>query len=360
MRIVFSFAFILACVILPAQNNLRLFDPDGDVFTVYLGDSICNKVPQTEVLLTGLKKDSLELKIQFANGNVDEFVYLLERGRKVSGKEFVYKVSIKKSKPKITFIGNESMILMPANIVPNKPAVDTSKKYNNKVLEHYVDLKNSNITYFNNYPYDGKCQLPMPASYLNYMGILMKKAQTDDDIFLIAQNTTQNNCLSVDQLNVILGYISYEIEKLKLIRSAYFSLVDVNNRDKLNLSFKLEASKKQLADFFKNSEQYRYKSGKDCTTAASKEEMDEFTNALVANTSDVEKLILLRKTYLDHCFDIEQSKIILGKFIHDRERLDAAKLLYFHCIEKERFTEVKETFSYTTTIADLEDFIKKQ
>jgi hypothetical protein len=360
MRFIFSFAFFLSSLFLTAQNNLRLYDPDGNIFSVYLGDSLCNKTPQTEVLLSGLKKDSLKLRIKFANENVEEFVYLLEKGKKVAGKEFVYTVSVKKSKPKFEFAGYESLIQMPAKMVPDKPVIDTSKKYDNKVLEHYVDLKNGRTIYFNNYPFDGKCQVAMPGSYLNYMALLMKKAQTDDDVYLIAENTTRNNCMTVDQLNVVLSYVPYEIEKLRLIHTAYFSLIDVQNRDKLSNTFKLDASKKELADFFKNSEQYKFKTGITCEKASSNEDIAQYKSKLQVYSSDVEKLMIFRKTYTEYCFNMDQVKEILNLFLHDRERLETAKLLYHHCVEKDKFIDANETFSYEVSKAEMINFLEKQ
>jgi hypothetical protein len=259
-----------------------------------------------------------------------------------------------------TFTGMQRIIRLPDPIVPPQPVIDTMAKYRNNILEHYCEMKDGKPSYFNNLPKKGDCTKPMPDSYLNYMNLLMIKTQIDDDKFNLAENTIRNNCLTVSQLNKILGYITYEIEKLKMIRLAYFHITDKENKSELSSTFNLESSKRELNDFFKNSEEYKVNTGSNCMIPSSDSLIKDMYSKLTVYRSDSEKLMAIKKIYTDYCYSVDQVKLIVSLFIHDRERIDTSKLLFYYCTEKENFINIGELFSYTTSVADLKDFLEKQ
>lgn len=361
MRPAIFILFILTVRGMNSQNNLRLYTGSGELFTVRAGDSVINKKPDVDVLIENISDDSLTVKIEFENKlSKQTTLYLLEKKKVVKNKEFKYLVSIHNNKIKISFAGTEDILPLPSPLVPIKPVVDTSYKLRNNILGHYCELKEGKSLYFNNIPKTGDCHTPMPHVYLKYINMLMSRAQTEDDKFSIAENTCKNNCLSVSQLNKILPYIPYEIEKLKLIRMAYFNITDKGHRIKLDSTLKLESSKKELQSFFANANDYKLKSGISCTVSATETEINKFNEKLSVYSNDAERFEAFKKMYVDLCYNTAQVKVILTPFIHDREKLEAAKLLYYHCIDKDNFMSLVDVFSYNTTVADLNDFVSKQ
>jgi hypothetical protein len=344
-----------------SQNNISVYTKDGSLFSLYLNDSLINKIPQASVLAEGIKKDTLKAKtILESKQSAEETVYLLDKGAHTLGKEFDYIVEVKSGKLKLIYNGTEEIPKVPKPLVPPKPVVDTSGKYRNNVLGHYCELKENNPVYFNNRPKDRICKTSMPGEYLNYMNILMTKAQTEDDKYLIAENTTRNNCVSVSQMNKILTYISYELEKLKLIKESYGNIIDKANSKRLDSTFRLESSKNELASFLKTADQNSYKTTSKCTSPSKDPDIKQLYDKMEAYRNDPEKFMVLKKMYSDYCYSVAQIKMLLGLFVHDKERLDACKLLYYYCTDTENYMKLSDVFSYNTTIADLQDFLNKQ
>jgi hypothetical protein len=344
-----------------SQNNLSVYTKDGSLFSLYLNDSLINKIPQASILAEGIKKDTLKAKVILDNKqSAEETVYLLEKTTHTSGREFNYIVEMKGGKLKIIFNGMEEITKIPKPLVPPKPVVDTTSKYRNNLLGHYCELKEGNPVYFNNRPKDRVCKTAMPNEYLNYMNILMAKAQVEDDKYVIAENTTRNNCVSVGQLNKILTQISFELEKLKLIKESYVNIVDKKNSSRLDSTFKLTSSKNELAAFLKTADENGYKTSRQCTKASADADMKPVYEKLGAYNNDTERFQALKKMYAEYCYSVVQVKTLLTLFIHDKEKLDAAKMLYFQCVDTENYMKLSDLFSYGSTVSDLQDFLNKQ
>lgn len=343
-----------------AQNNLRLISESGRLFKAYANNKVLNEKFEASILVQNIKEDTLLIKVEFENKEtVEETLYFLEKKNPVSNKEFNYLLDNKNNKIKFVFTGIYPIITLPDPIVPVKPIVDTSYKLRNNLLGHYCELKEGKALYFNNIPSKGECKTAMPKIYLTYYSNLVKRAQTEDDKYAIAENTCRNNCISVWQLNKILAFVPYELEKLKLIRTAYYHITDKKNKSQLDSTFKLESSKKELSSFLATADDTK-KQYVDCTVSSPENVIGLFCEKLSVYANDAERYQIFKKTYADYCYSTAQVKQVLKTFIHDREKLDAAKALYYYCTEKEKFEEVTETFSYNTTGADLKEFVNKQ
>ncbi|MBI2721817.1 MAG: DUF4476 domain-containing protein [Bacteroidetes bacterium] len=343
-----------------AQNNLRLISENGRLFKAYANNKVLNEKPEASILVENIKEDTLVIRVEFEDKEIAEgTLYFLEKRNKVAHKEFNYLLDNKHNKVKFTFTGMYPIITLPEPLVPVKPVVDTSYKLRNNLLGHYCELKEGKALYFNNIPSKGDCKTPMPKIYLTYYTNLVKRAQTEDDKYAIAENTCRNNCISVSQLNKILALVPYELEKLKLIRTAYYHITDKKNKSQLDSSFKLESSKKELNGFLTTADETKQQLV-NCTKSSPDNVIGLFCEKLSVYANDAERYQIFKKTYADYCYSTAQVKQVLKTFIHDREKLDAAKALYYYCTEKEKFEDLSESFSYNTTTADLKDFVSKQ
>ncbi|MBA3679819.1 MAG: DUF4476 domain-containing protein [Bacteroidetes bacterium] len=361
MKYFFLFIFVLLIDLFFAQNNIRIFSAKGELFTLIAFDTVQNKTPQTNILISSVYEDSLRIKIELENKTkIEATLFLFEKGKATKNKEFNYKATIDQNKIKVSYAGYYDIVKLPNPIVPEKPIIDTTAKYKNTLLGHFCELKDSKPVYFNNIPKAGICSAPMPAEYLNYLNLLMLKAQVPDDKFIIADNVCRNNCLSVDQLNFILKYIDYELEKLKIIKIVYPNITDKPKNKELEKSFHFESSIQELNNFFKVADTQKIKISSTCKIASSPEEIKNFENNLSVYTNDSQRFELFKKNYEQYCYSKDHIILILSKFIHDREKLDAAKMLYYVCVEKENFLLISHTFSYNETISELKDFVAKQ
>jgi hypothetical protein len=313
------------------------------------------------VLVQSIYEDSLHIKIEFENkSKFETTVFLLEQGIPTKNKEFNYRIHREKDKLKLNYEDYYDIIKLPNPLIPSKPIVDTTAKYKNTRLGHFCELKDGKPIYFNNIPKDGNCLVGMPPEYLNYINLLMVKAQVVDDKYTIAENVCRNNCLTVEQLNFILKYIDYELEKLKLIKIAYFNIVNKKDKKELETTFRFESSINELNNFFKSAVDLKNLSSTTCKASSSQEEIKSLTDNLSVYANDSQRFDAFKKLYSDYCYSKDQIIEVLKLFIHDREKLDAAKMLFYKCIEKENFLAISEIFSYNETISELKDFVEKQ
>lgn len=89
-----------------SQNSVTLQMRDGSPFTVFIGDSAVNKKPESHVRLQGIKQDTLQLKVGVQSGTkFDLTLYLLDKGKKTSGKEFNFLVQPQKFRMVALFMG---------------------------------------------------------------------------------------------------------------------------------------------------------------------------------------------------------------------------------------------------------------
>lgn len=139
------YALIFTCTFINAQNNLRVYSAKGSVFKLFINKNLANEHEQANVLVTEILLDTITVKIEFENNlTLTKTIYLLEKTKKTSNKEFVYKVENLQNKLVISFISVNEIQKLISPIVPLKPIIDTTLKYKNNVLGHFCELKNNN------------------------------------------------------------------------------------------------------------------------------------------------------------------------------------------------------------------------
>ena len=357
----FILIFILSYNFVSAQNNIRIVSLTGELFKVTAFNKVQNKIPQSSVLIEAIFEDTIHLIIELeAKITFEASAFLLEKGMPTKNKEFNYQINFDNNKPKLNYSACYDIVKLPNPLVPNKPKVDTNVNFKNNQFAHFCELKDGQPIYFNNIPKDGKCIIEMPTAYLNYIHLLMLKAQVADDKYTIAENIVRNNCYTCDQLNLIVNYIDYELDKLKLIKLAYMNVTDKANKKNLETAFRFEASILALNEFLKTADNWSSLPGNTCEIPSADEDILALKTKLIVYSNDTQRYEALKKLYSTYCYSTAQIKLILNTFIHDREKLDAAKMLYFYCIEKKDFSSITEIFSYNETVSELNDFIKKQ
>lgn len=340
-----------------SQNNVNIISEEQRI-SIRVNGSPVNKTPQAIVTIGAVKFDTLNLNIEIENlGNFNQTIYLLNKKEKTKHVEFNYLVNT--NKKTLNYLGSYELDNLINFTIPPKPAEDTSYKYSNNILERFCEIKNDKPEYFNNKP-NGPCLKPMPDTYTGYAVVLISKAQTPDQKYNILENVFRNNCVTVKQTRFMLDFISFEVERLKLLKSAYPSIVDKNNLEQLSSSFKFDASKNELSMFLKENKNKKETVYEKCAVASNPAEVDQFVGLLGVCSNDGERTLLFNKQYNDFCVTTETATKILNTFIHDREKLDCSKLLYFKCVDKQNYRQVGGVFSYKESESELFGFIEKQ
>lgn len=246
-RILLCF-FLLWIRKLDSQNNVRFYSADGSTFKLKTMGSVINKVAEASVLLESVATDTLKFSIQFEHGDeISLVVYLLDRGKKTSNKEYNFKI-ITGPEVKVVFTGMYDPVVLPNPLVPKPPVIDSSArvKQNRNLVGHFYELKEGKPVYFNNIPLEGGCREPMPTSYLDYAEQLMRSATSDYLKYSVAVSVCQNNCISTGQLISLMRYVDYELDKLKLAKLALPVLTDPDNINHASGSFKFDSSFQEL------------------------------------------------------------------------------------------------------------------
>ena len=343
------------------QNSLRVVSLEGTIFKAFVKNLAVNKTPQSSVLIENIYDDTLTLTLEFEKGeNIHIPVYLLEKGKKTRGKEFNYKIDHLSKPAKLIFSGIYDLAATPSPIVPPKPVIDTMNAYRNRLLGHLCELKNGEPTYFNNIPKNGTCGAKMPDAFLDYAATLLQRVDTDDEKQEIIENICRNNCLSVGQFTVLLTYTDFEIEKMKLVKIAYPHLTDPENGKMLEKSFRFNASVNELNKFLKNPDDYYLLSGANCVLPSDSATIGAFCSMLSILSNDSERYALFKKKYTSYCYSTNDIGRVMSAFIHDREKTDVAKALFFYCTEKENYARLEDVFSYNESKSVLRNFIEKQ
>ena len=340
---------------------MRIYSSNGELFKLSVNNKLFNKHEEANVLVLQVMGDTITIKVEFTNNlKTEKKIYLLEKTKPVTLKEFNYKVENIKNKLIISFININDIQKTISPLVPAKPIIDTSNKYRNNVLGHFCELKNDKPIYFNNLPKDGICKTAMSNDYINYIVLLMTKTEVPDDKYNVLENVFRNNCVSISQTTVLLKYVDYEVEKLKLIKLAYYSFTDKSNAKDLENNFKYESSKNELQNYLNEAKTKKQLFLSQCQKATNDTIINSFIEKLKVFNTDNERYQTFKKIYISYCYSSEQVKQLLQTFIHDREKLDAAEQLYYYCIDRQNYLQISNVFSYKQTESDLKDFIEKQ
>jgi hypothetical protein len=360
LRLVFALFFIASTAV--SQNDLIIFSSNAGPFNVKIQGLNTEDQMQQEFRVNGLTKDTFNLTITTQNDklSLSRTIYLLEKGRPVSHREFVYSLELNKEtkKLKLVFVSAFDSKPLPDPLLPQKPAEDTTYKWRNNVFGTLFELKEGRAIFFNNVP-KGGCKEGMTKANLDHAVTFLARVKVDYEKYDQAKDIVKNNCITCAQLAVLLKSLAYELDKLKIVKDAYPNLVDPKELKTLSASFRFESSKKEFSDMLANPKSMLpEKNMITCTKAEKDSVVQEFVNNIKLFASDFEKYKFLKDKGAAHCYTSIQFKSILSLFIHDREKLDLIKLFYNNITDKENLMILKEVFSYQESVVNLEDLLK--
>ncbi len=360
LRLFFALFFIASTAI--SQNDLIIFSSNAGPFNVKIDGLSTADQMQQEFRMNRLLKDTFNLTISTQNDNLTlkRTIYLLEKGRPVLNREFVYSLELNKEtkKLKLVFVSAFNTKPLPNPLLPEKPAEDTSYKWRNNVFGTLFELKEGRAIFYHNVPKDG-CKEAMTQANLDHAVAFMARIKVEYEKYDQAKDIVKSNCMSCAQLAVLLKSLTYELDKLKLVKDAYPNLIDQKELKTLAASFRFESSKKEFADMLANPKSmFPEKNMINCTNAAKDSVVQELASNIKLFPTDFEKYKFMKEKGSALCYSSIQFKSILTIFVHDREKLDLVKLFYNNVTDKENLVILKDVFSYQESVANLEDIIK--
>lgn len=355
--LIYLLVILLCNSSLLAQNVLHLFSSKGQAFQLVIDSQLINKQAQVHVKSHVLKKDTVNVILLFTDKTKHQAqLFLLVKRKPVQNKEFTYAVEPYKYGYRMKYIGYNTLKKLPEPLVPPQPIADTSWKTNTTIWDRYCELKAGKVFYFNNL---SQAKAPMPQVYVDYALRLLKRCQTPDEKWTVLEQTVLKNYLSSLQLKTLVQTTPYELDKLKLIRLAYPQVTDANNLKNLSDLLAYEASKRELESLLKQPPAPIGTVMKDCAIASENAAIETLVKHLKTLSSDQERLTQLTENKATFCYTNEQAKWVLNTFIHDRERLEAAKKLYYSSTNRETFIEVKAVFIYPEMQTELKRFLEQ-
>lgn len=359
-RLLFALFFITTIAV--SQNDLIIFSSNAGPFNVKINGMTTDAQMRQEFRINGLKKDTFDLVISTQNDNLslNRTIYLLEKGRPVFNREFVYSLELNKEtkKLKLVFVDAFNAKPLPDPLLPEKPAEDTTYKWRNNVFGTLFELQEGRAIFYNNLSKEG-CKEGMSETNLNYGLAYIGRMKADFEKYDHAKEIVKNNCLTCAQLASLIKSLPYELDKLKLVKDAYVNLVDQKELKSVSTCFRFESSKKEFGDMVADPKSMIPQQNKIVCTKAEKDSVvQQLALTIKLFSTDDEKFKFIKEKGSTFCYTSIQFKSVLQLFIHDREKLDLIKLFYNNITDKENLMILKDVLSYRESVVNLENIIK--
>lgn len=110
LRRILVLKLLFVCNLLQAQKEVHLQMEDGTPFRVFLQDRLVTDSAQVHAIITGIRHDTLSLKIETSSGNrYGITLFLLDKGKPTNHKEFTYLLRKEKNKIMPVFMGMQDL-----------------------------------------------------------------------------------------------------------------------------------------------------------------------------------------------------------------------------------------------------------
>jgi hypothetical protein len=194
LRLLFALVFIASTAV--SQNDLIIFSSNAGPFSVKIDGINTDNQMQQEFRVDGLTKDTFNLTITGQNDNLslNRTIYLLEKGKPVFKKEFVYSLELNKEtkKLKLVFVSAFDSKPLPNPLLPAKPVEDTTYKWRNNVFGTLFELKEGRAIFYYNVPKSG-CKEGMTKVNLDHAIAYLGRIKVDHEKYDQAKEIVKNN-----------------------------------------------------------------------------------------------------------------------------------------------------------------------
>ena len=262
------FAFVIN---MQAQQfrNIVLKTKNNTKFTAYVNQKQINRIPLSEVVITGLTDDYYKVSmVTVSNKSQNYNLYAAPFS------EIVYVLNLNNTSPNRNYF-IEDVYPMPANSVTNSfDWNENNGNVNNGYGQINININNQVNTQQNNdvvvvppnppmppiieevvylEGYDGPigCEQPLNKNRFRSMLATIKKQSFSSSKKRIAKQIISANCILTDDLVEIIELFDFESDKLAMAKFAFDHTYDIENYYKVNNVFDFESSIEELDQYIR-------------------------------------------------------------------------------------------------------------
>lgn len=214
------------------------------------------------------------------------------------------------------------------------------------------------------------------------LGNMVKGRSMDDDKLKLMQSVLADRTYYTDQLRTMVGWLTFEDNKVDFLKGAYDNTVDKENYWKLEDVFSFSSSKDQLNDYINarkpqvvNNRDDRGRDWNDNTggsdrgrgydnnynpNAMNNQDMNDLGSRVKDRVGDSDKQKLVQSVMTGRQYDTDQLRTVMGWFSFESTKLDFAKWAYKGTIDKENYWKLEDMFSFTSSKDELNDWVQAQ
>jgi hypothetical protein len=357
--------FILLFYGLHAQsqnNSLVIFSASGNPFYLSVNHEPINKHAESNIKVFDLAAgwNAIDIKVP---GIIKELrirdSVLLSDQSKFLNKEFTYALVETNNKLELQFkcVSERSGPLVPP--VPPAPK-EASALIDSSTYGNVYKVEKGKPVFFINYDAENaSCKTELNEKDIEYIVKLLNNSRSEGDKAKNIKQLVEANCFKTYQLKPVLELLSIDIDRLSSAKQAYPHLIDKENANSLNTTFKYQSMKESFASFVKEQEDLAKQKKMTCTTPVSSEKFKEVFSKIKNSGYEYEQLAAVKKILVSTCISSEQAKTILSIFTHDRERLEFLQSAYIVMTDKENAKVLADELQFSETKKDFLNYISK-
>ena len=230
-----------------AQNNLIVWDENGQKFLLFVDDKQINDSAQSEVKASKIYDDTCHIKAVFQNKNNPDFnakVFLVENGKAVSLRDFTYSISKDKGKMKLNFI-SMNYTLSDTSTKVLSPEARIKSIFTAKAKQKEENDKLNDI-----YPPPSACIKAISDSAFQKKIKILKDNHIALQRMREAKWFVSHNCINTKQLIQLLATFDYNHDKTVIGQFAFDYLEDHRNFLEVVDSIEPGVEKNELKKFY--------------------------------------------------------------------------------------------------------------
>jgi glucose-6-phosphate 1-dehydrogenase len=243
-----SLSLLMLCILslaIYSQNNLIIISEEAIPFQLHLNSTLINPKEESIVKAYSLTETYYGVKININNQeyNIENQLYLLQKGKPCEKKEFTYALVPYKKTYSLVFLGTAPVgrdSLFPKHLQFTKPV--TSKKDSTPLA---VEMLIDDIQYDDT----ARCYMMLPENIFNKVKTETSKERFEDVKLRLIKEIFPGYCIRTDQLAVLCNNLKFEISRLNLMKDVYRFISDKENAVELKKLLRFEAAREEWIQF---------------------------------------------------------------------------------------------------------------
>lgn len=176
----------------------------------------------------------------------------------------------------------------------------------------------------------------------------------------LMQNFLQSKKVSIEQVKTMMGWLSFESNKLQLAKYCYPKTIDQDNYLQISNLLDFQSSKRELEklmfDNKKNEANNRPNNPKTLTTV----QMSQLANAVQQKVTDTDKQKLMQQNLENNSMSTMQVATMMDWLTFEGSKLEFAKWAYPKVNDKISYADLKNKFTFLSSKKAIDDLMMKK